>query len=112
MSEENICQVCEKTYPDWPDDTWDKYPVPYDMHPVSMSCCSWPCFKVGLRFNGAWNFKEKIRNMQGMPLETFSELFGFGLEGNYAKEKHELMRTSPWLFICSLSQDKFLRVLR
>lgn len=109
------CQFCNTPYDHTEErKKWSELKIPYSMTPDRYSCCSFQCLENSIRFNSAWKLREFSRNfdLKIIGLDEFAKAFGFSKDGGYAEEKYKQARVHPWSFLCGLSQDKFMLLVK
>jgi hypothetical protein len=112
MSNESKCQICGAELKSEEEYAAEKHSSALPWYPSRWQrICSTKCQEKAIGFNACWSLKEKLRNMPAMPFETFNAHFGFGLDGDYAEKKYQLMRTDPLRFMFSLDLENFKKLM-
>lgn len=92
------CGYCEK-----PEEDWSKErPEMGHVIGVEYALCSSECARKWLKGRVLWSTKNLLKGMDSWPFEKFQSIFEFDTAGGYAQEKFNMMRQSPFRFLCNL----------
>lgn len=114
MPMSNKCYLCAKPRAEWkpkpelPEEAYGHlWGIEYN------ELCSFECYGVWWRGRMIFLTVRLLKKMGSpMPFEYFQEIFGFDEAGGYAQEKYRKMITSPFAFLCGLSQDNWVKLGR